>query len=152
MGELTNTEKANIKRALTETAHFLTVMAALGLIEWSDDRDRPWLVKMVEYQLRRLYTELGALTPTTEMLGEGLRILKSPAAGVNTVEKTLNLIDLLNPMNYEVFNGEDAILKSGPYKDKSKAQQSLLKSPLAPMYNTVLRGIYIEDQIPFFKQ
>ena len=151
-GELTNTEKANIKRALTETAHFLTVMAALGLIEWSDDRDRPWLVKMVEYQLRRLYTELGALTPTTEMLGEGLRILKSPAAGVNTVEKTLNLIDLLNPMNYEVFNGEDAILKSGPYKDKSKAQQSLLKSPLAPMYNTVLRGIYIEDQIPFFKQ
>lgn len=151
-GELTNTEKANIKRALTETAHFLTVMAALGLIEWSDDRDRPWLVKMVEYQLRRLYTELGALTPTTEMLGEGLRILKSPAAGVNTIEKTLNLIDLLNPMNYEVFNGEDAILKSGPYKDKSKAQQSLLKSPLAPMYNTVLRGIYIEDQIPFFKQ
>lgn len=151
-GELTNTEKANIRRALTETAHFLTVMAALGLIEWSDDRDRPWLVKMVEYQLRRLYTELGALTPTTEMLGEGLRILKSPAAGVNTVEKTLNLIDLLNPMNYEVFNGEDAILKSGPYKDKSKAQQSLLKSPLAPMYNTVLRGIYIEDQIPFFKQ
>lgn len=151
-GELTNTEKANIKRALTEIAHFLTVMAALGLIEWSDDRDRPWLVKMVEYQLRRLYTELGALTPTTEMLGEGLRILKSPAAGVNTIEKTLNLIDLLNPMNYEVFNGEDAILKSGPYKDKSKAQQSLLKSPLAPMYNTVLRGIYIEDQIPFFKQ
>lgn len=151
-GELTNTEKANIKRALTETAHFLTVMAALGLIEWSDDRDRPWLVKMVEYQLRRLYTELGALTPTTEMLGEGLRILKSPAAGVNTIEKTLNLIDLLNPMNYEVFNGEDAILKSGPYKDKSKAQQSLLKSPLAPMYNTVLRGIYIEDQISFFKQ
>ena len=32
-GELTNTEKANIRRALTETAHFLTVMAALGLID-----------------------------------------------------------------------------------------------------------------------
>ena len=102
--------------------------------------------------MRRLYTELGALTPTPEMVGEGLRILKSPAAGVNTVEKTLNLINLMNPMNYETFNGEDAILKSGPYKDKSKAQQSLLKSPLAPMYNTIMRGIYIEDQIPFFKQ
>ena len=50
---------------------------------------------MVEYQLRRLYTELGALTPTTEMLGEGLRILKSPAAGVNTVEKTLTLLIFL---------------------------------------------------------
>lgn len=80
------------------------------------------------------------------MVGEGLRILKSPAAGVNTVEKTLNLIDLMNPMNYETFNGEDAILKSGPYKGKSKAQQSLLKSPLAPMYNTILREFILKTK------
>ena len=107
---------------------------------------------MTEYQLRRLYTELGALTPTPAMASEGLRILKSPAAGINTVEKTLNLIDLMNPFNYETFDGEDAILKSGPYKGKSRAQQALLKSPLAPMYHTVMRAIHIEDQIPFFKQ
>lgn len=150
--EMTKTERANVIRAITEVSHFLAVMAAIGLIEWSDDRDRPWLVKMVEYQLRRLYTELGALTPTPAMVQEGLKILKSPAAGVNTVEKALNLLDLLNPFNYETFNGEDAILQSGPYEGKSKAQQSLLKSPLAPMYNTVLRGIHIEDQIPFYKQ
>ena len=150
--EMTKTERANVIRAITEVSHFLAVMAAIGLIEWSDDRDRPWLVKMVEYQLRRLYTELGALTPTPAMVQEGLKILKSPAAGVNTVEKALNLIDLLNPFNYETFNGEEAILQSGPYEGKSKAQQSLLKSPLAPMYNTVLRGIHIEDQIPFYKQ
>lgn len=150
--EMTKTERANVIRAITEVSHFLAVMAAIGLIEWSDDRDRPWLVKMVEYQLRRLYTELGALTPTPAMVQEGLKILKSPAAGVNTVEKVLNLLDLLNPFNYETFNGEDAILQSGPYEGKSKAQQSLLKSPLAPMYNTVLRGIHIEDQIPFYKQ
>ena len=150
--EMTKTERANVIRAITEVSHFLAVMAAIGLIEWSDDRDRPWLVKMVEYQLRRLYTELGALTPTPAMVQEGLKILKSPAAGVNTVEKALNLLDLLNPFNYETFNGENAILQSGPYEGKSKAQQSLLKSPLAPMYNTVLRGIHIEDQIPFYKQ
>lgn len=150
--EMTKTERANVIRAITEVSHFLAVMAAIGLIEWSDDRDRPWLVKMVEYQLRRLYTELGALTPTPAMVQEGLKILKSPAAGVNTVEKALNLLDLLNPFNYETFNGEDAILQSGPYEGKSKAQQSLLKSPLVPMYNTVLRGIHIEDQIPFYKQ
>lgn len=150
--EMTKTERANVIRAITEVSHFLAVMAAIGLIEWSDDRDRPWLVKMVEYQLRRLYTELGALTPTPAMVQEGLKILKSPAAGVNTVEKALNLIDLLNPFNYETFNGEEAILQSGPYEGKSKAQQSLLKSPLAPMYNTVMRGIHIEDQIPFYKQ
>lgn len=150
--EMTKTERANVIRAITEVSHFLAVMAAIGLIEWSDDRDRPWLVKMVEYQLRRLYTELGALTPSPFMVSEGLKIVKSPAAGVNTVEKALNLIDLLNPFNYETFNGEEAILQSGPYEGKSKAQQPLLKSPLAPMYNTVMRGIHIEDQIPFYKQ
>ena len=150
--EMTRTERANVIRAITEVSHFLAVMAAIGLIEWSDDRDRPWLVKMVEYQLRRLYTELGALTPSPFMVTEGLKIVKSPAAGVNTVEKVLNLIYLLNPFNYETFNGEGAILQSGPYEGKSKAQQSLLKSPLAPMYNTVMRGIHIEDQIPFYKQ
>ena len=150
--EMTRTERANVIRAITEVSHFLAVMAAIGLIEWSDDRDRPWLVKMVEYQLRRLYTELGALTPSPFMVNEGLKIVKSPAAGVNTVERVLNLIDLLNPFNYETFNGEGAILQSGPYEGKSKVQQSLLKSPLAPMYNTVMRGIHIEGQIPFYKQ
>lgn len=150
--EMSPTEKANVRRALTEMAHFLTIAAVLGIMEWDGDKDRPWLLKMLEYQLRRLYTELGALTPTTEMVGEGLRILKSPAAGVNTIEKSLNLLDLMIPSNYEVFYGEDAILKSGPYKGKSRAQQSLLKSPMAPMYNTVMRAVYIEDQIPFFKQ
>lgn len=150
--QLTNTEKANMRRALVELAHFLTIAAILGLVEWSGDKDRPWLVKMTEYQLRRLYTEIGALTPTPAMLWEGLRILKSPAAGINTAEKALGLLDLMNPWNYEVFNGEDAVLKQGPYEGKSKAQRAFLKSPLAPMYNTVLRGIYIEDQIPFFKQ
>ena len=150
--ELTPTEKANIRRALTEVGHFLSVMAILGLIEWGDDKDRPWLVKMTEYQLRRLHTELGSMTPNLGIASEGLRILQSPAAGINTIEKLMDLTALMNPYNYETFNGEDAILQSGPYKGKSRVQQSLLKSPLAPMYNTVMRTAHIEDQIPFFKQ
>lgn len=151
-GEMTTTEKANVTRALTEVAHFLTVVALIGFIDWDDDRSRPWLAKMIEYQLRRLYTELGALLPSTTMLTEGLKILKSPAAGINTAEKAMNLLDLISPWNYELFNGEDAILQSGPYEGKSKAQQAFLKSPLAPMYNTAMRAIHIEDQIPFYKQ
>lgn len=144
--ELTSTEKANIKRALTETGHFLAVMAIIGLIEWSDDKDRPWLVRMTEYQTRRLYTELGAMIPGKSMISEGLKIIKSPAAGVNTIENILDLTKLLNPWNYT-----DEI-QSGRYEGHSTAYKSFFESPVIPMNRTIYRGLHPETGIPFFKQ
>lgn len=144
--ELTSTEKANIKRALTETGHFLAVMAIIGLIEWSDDKDRPWLVRMTEYQMRRLYTELGAMIPGKSMLSEGLKIIKSPAAGVNTIENMLDLTKLLNPWNYT-----DEI-QSGRYEGHSTAYKSFFESPVIPMNRTIYKGLHPETGIPFFKQ
>lgn len=144
--ELTSTEKANIKRALTETGHFLAVIAIIGLIEWSDDKDRPWLVRMTEYQMRRLYTELGTMIPGKSMISEGLKIIKSPAAGVNTVENILDLTKLLNPWNYT-----DEI-QSGRYEGHSTAYKSFFESPVIPMNRTIYRGLHPETGIPFFKQ
>lgn len=149
---LTNTEKANIKRAITEVSHFLAVALILGLIDWSDDKDRPWLVKMVEYQARRLYTELGSMVPGPQMLGEGLKITKSPAAGINTIEDALDLIGLMNPYNYEFVGGEEALLQSGRYKGESRAARLFYESPIIPMNKTIYRGLHPEDGIPFFKQ
>ena len=145
-GELTSTEKANIRRALTETGHFLAVMAIIGLIEWSDDKDRPWLVRMTEYQARRLYTELGALIPGKSMVSEGLKIIKSPAAGINTIENILDLTKLLNPWNYMDE------LQSGRYEGHSTAYKSFFESPIIPMNRTIYRGLHPETGIPFFKQ
>lgn len=144
--ELTSTEKANIKRALTETGHFLAVMAIIGLIEWSDDKDRPWLVRMTEYQMRRLYTELGAMIPGKSMISEGLKIIKSPAAGVNIIENILDLTKLLNPWNYT-----DEI-QSGRYEGHSTAYKLFFESPVIPMNRTIYRGLHPETGIPFFKQ
>ena len=144
--ELTPTEKANIRRALTETGHFLAVMAIIGLIEWSDDKDRPWLVRMAEYQARRLYTELGALIPGKSMVSEGLKIIKSPAAGINTIENMLDLTKLLNPWNYMDE------LQSGRYEGHSTAYKSFFESPIIPMNRTIYRGLHPETGIPFFKQ
>lgn len=145
-GELTPTEKANIRRALTETGHFLAVMAIIGLIEWSDDKDRPWLVRMTEYQARRLYTELGVLIPGKSMVSEGLKIIKSPAAGINTIEDMLDLTELLNPWNYMDE------LQSGRYEGHSTAYKSFFESPIIPMNRTIYRGLHPETGIPFFKQ
>ena len=144
--ELTPTEKANIRRALTETGHFLAVMAIIGLIEWSDDKDRPWLVRMLEYQSRRLYTELGAMIPGKSMISEGLKIINSPAAGINTIENILDLTKLLNPWNYMDE------LQSGRYEGHSTAYKSFFESPIIPMNRTIYRGLHPETSIPFFKQ
>lgn len=144
--ELTPTEKANIGRALTETGHFLAVMAIIGLIEWSDDKDRPWLVRMAEYQARRLYSELGTMIPGKSMITEGLRIIKSPAAGINTIEDILDLTKLLNPWNYMDE------LQSGRYEGHSTAYKSFFESPIIPMNRTIYRGLHPETGIPFFKQ
>lgn len=144
--ELTNTEKANIRRALTEVAHFLAVSLVIGLMEWSDDKDRPWLLRMAEYQARRLYTELGVLIPGKSMISEGLKIIKSPAAGVNTIEDILDLTNLLNPWNYT-----DEI-QSGRYAGHSTAYRSFFESPIIPMNRTIYKGLHPEIGIPFFKQ
>lgn len=149
---LTPTEKANIKRAMTEVGHFLAVALVLGLIDWSDDKDRPWLVKMAEYQARRLYTELGVLIPGPQIIDEGLKIAKSPAASINTMESALDLIGLMNPFNYEVFAGEDVLIQSGRYKGESKAYRLFFESPLIPMNKTIYRGLHPEEGIPFYKQ
>lgn len=149
---LTKTEKANIKRAATEVGHFLIVAAFLGLMDWDDNKNRPWLQKMVEYQARRLYTEIGTQVPGPQMVGEALKILKSPAAGINTLESVLDMVGVMNPMNYETFAGEDAIIQSGRFKGDSKATKLWFESPLIPMNKTIYRSLHPEESIPFFKQ
>lgn len=148
---LTPTEKANIRRALTEVGHFLILTAFLGLVDWGG-KDRPWAEKMVEYQARRLYTELGAMIPGPQMSKEAFTILKSPAAGIKTAEGLLDLVGLLNPYNYETFGGEDAILKSGRYKGETRAYRLFFESPVIPMNKTIYKGLHPEESIPFFKQ
>lgn len=150
--KLSKTEKANIKRAVTEVAHYLAIITILGLVDWDDGENRPWLEKMVEYQLRRLRTETGVLIPGKPMVDEGLKIMKSPAAAIQTIQSTLDLIGLINPMNYEFFAGEEALIQSGQYEDKSRAYRLLMKSPLMPMRSTIVRGVDPELAIPYFKQ
>ena len=146
-GELNNTEKANMKRALTEVAHYLAIVCILGLIDWDDDDDdKTWLMSMVEYQLRRLKTEVGVMLPGPSMIKEGLRIVQSPAAGINTIENLLDLTALLNPTNYT-----DEI-QSGRYKGHSSAYRAFFESPIVPMNKTIYRGLHPDESIPFFKQ
>lgn len=149
---LSKREKANIRRAITEVAHFAAISVVLGLIDWDDDDDSPWIKRMAEYQLRRLKTEIGVLIPGKPMIDEGVKIAKSPFAAIQTMQSTFDLVGLLNPMNYETFAGEEAIIQSGQYKGRTKAHRLLMRSPLVPMRNTIIRGVNPELVVPYFKQ
>lgn len=156
---LTDYEKQNIKRALTEVGHFLLLSAALGLIYGIKDDDddkkkkkkeeRNYISYQIELQLRRLYTELGIMVPwIPSITSEGLKILKSPAAGINTMEQLSETIDLLDPTNYL----ESSRLRSGRFKGDLRATKLFFESPIVPMNKTIYRAIHPEESIPFYKQ
>lgn len=145
-------EKYNIKRALTEVVTFLALGLLLGALDDLPDDEDNWAINMAEYQARRLFTEVGALTPTPLILNEAGKLLRTPAAGIVTIEGVLNLVGLFNPNNYETFNGEDAIIKSGRYKGKSKATKLFWESPLFPFHRTIYRGLHPDEMTNYFKK
>lgn len=148
---LDNREKQNIRRAIMELGHVAVLGFALGILDHIKDKDdeKPWLLAMLEYQARRLYTEVGSLTPGLQMPGEALKLIKQPAAAVSSMETLLDLFGLMNPYNYEAIGGEDALIKSGKYKGHNKAYKLFFNAlPWQPLY----KGLHPAESIPFYKQ
>ena len=82
--------------------------------------------------------------------------LRSHDESIEELNLHLHLINpchgFMNPFNYEVFAGEDALIQSGRYKGESKATRLFFESPLILMNKTIYRGLHPEEGIPFFKQ
>jgi hypothetical protein len=118
-------ERANVRRALTEIIQFMAVWALANWVEWDDDKNRPWSVKLAEYTTKRLAHELGGLTPSTVMPQELLKTIKTPMASITTVQNLFNLVNsAITPNDYI-----DEI-QSGPYKGLSTFEKHLLKAPI----------------------
>lgn len=132
---LSKMEKANLRRALVEVSTFLVILTLLGLLNFDDkDKEDSYFLSLIEYQLKRMRREIGALIPGKTMLDEGLSILKSPTASIPTVQNSLNLINLIFPSSYT------KILESGNYKDHTMAFKYFMESPLVPMRKTIMRN------------
>jgi hypothetical protein len=99
--ELSDEEKANVKRALFEIVQFLCVWAICNFVEWPDDEDRPWAIKLAEYSAKRLKHELGGLTPSLTMGQEMLKNVKNPVPSVSVGFDMINLIgSLVDPRDW----------------------------------------------------
>lgn len=133
-GNMTDHEKANVKRALTEIVQWLVVYALANWIEWPDDKERPWLVKFAEYMAQREAHELGGLTPSPTFLQELLKTVKQPSAALGTLQNAINLTtSLLDPTDW---TNE---ISSGPYKGMSTLEKNFIKAPLplVPQYRQI---------------
>ena len=142
LSELSTLEKANLKRAITEISTFVLISLALGMFDWGEGSDRPWLEKLAEYELRRLQTEIGALAPfQTGFLKQAGTILSSPMAGMDSFGRIIGVVDGIGSWG-------DTI-QSGNYKGHTKLYKGVFE--LIPGSRAVIRTIDPNSGIAFYK-
>ena len=122
---LSDDEKYNLRRAITEIIQTSAIYALATLVEWPKDKKRPFLIKLAELSSRRLAHELGGLTPSLAMPEELIKTVKSPIPAISWASDLFNVINsALTPADWV----EE--VQSGPYKGYSKAEKNLIKSPI----------------------
>lgn len=123
--QLTDHEKANIRRCITEMIQLFAVWCLANLIEWPDDKDRPWVIKLAEYSAKRLTHELGGLAPSLIMPRELLKTVSNPLPSASVLSKSLALIgSAVDPRDWVDET------QSGPYKGMSTLEKNFLKAPI----------------------
>lgn len=132
--KITDPEKGNLARGIVEVLQFAAVWFLANLLEWPDDKKRPWLVKLVEYVCKRAAHELGGLTPSFAFLRENLKTLKTPIPVISLIQ---NIIELLSSC-VDPTDWFDEI-QTGPYKGMSTLEKNFIKAPIpvVAQYNQI---------------
>jgi len=110
---------------------------ATFMTKLADDDDDVWALNLAAYQVNRLYTELTFFWNPNE----AIKILKSPAAGVNTFQRIIDLFDILNWLD-KVETGKNA--------GETRLQVTLEK--LIPLYNTIDKARNPKEQLTWITQ
>ena len=157
---LSNEEKVNIKRAMIEISSFIAIslfcMYRYSKNGGDDDKekDKSWLNSFIKYQAFRLKSELGSLIPWIEMPQEAIRIFKSPAAGLNLADNSLQILYALRPYNWGLFTDEDDdgyLIKRGFWKGHSKGFKYVFGNKLLfPKANVLINNASISEKIGFY--
>lgn len=148
LGNLTEMEKANLRRALAEDVIFILLLIGqsfnFGMGPMGEVKESYWKFFWL-YQLKRLSMEVQGSTP---MMGgvfvQGLSILNSPIAGANTVK------NLLYPF-YGLLNGDITdTVKQGDDKGSNKYLNKL-KSNCIPYYKPIYRMKHLNENEQIFR-
>lgn len=123
--KLNSTEKTNVVKAITEVLQYAAVWMIANLIQWPDDKDRPWCTQMAEYLAKRSEHELGNLCPSLTMANEMLTTVQKPAACLSVVQATSNF--LWACMYPPMWNNEK---QSGTFEGHSDLYARFFKLPI----------------------
>lgn len=132
-------EKRNVLKTIMEVVQFLAVAAIVKFAPWPDDDEETLEAKgnkasKAEYAMVRLKSELGVLVPGLTMINDSMKVAKSPAAVLGTLNSITTFVG-------SVFDYEDWIteLQSGQYKGHSKLYRNFMRLPIPPM--TILKQL-----------
>ena len=130
--KLNASEKANIRRALTEIAQTVALFILTHILGGATkDPDRIWVAKFAEYMANRELHELGFLTPGPLMLTEGYKTVTSPFVAASAANKIAQaLLTTVNPWNW--FPDDDELIQSGRYEGHSYIYKRWAELPLPP--------------------
>jgi hypothetical protein len=144
MGEnwagLSDHEKANIRRTISEAAFLLAaiIVAGFAFKMKGDDPEDEWLWSFLAYQGYRLKTEMLFFSSP----GNAMQILRSPMASMSVMQNIGDLsTQLLHPTE---------IYERGPMKGQLKLKKDIIN--FIPMYKQFYRARDIEQQISWFNR
>ena len=137
---LTKEEKTSVLRVFGDITFMLALSVLISALSGDDDDEDTWAMNMMIYQVNRLFTEYGAITPPFAM-SEVFKILESPAAGVNVGQELYDLITM-NP-----FKGVEEIEK-GKYKGMTRYEKSLIRT--FPMAETLYGLQFPEEKVKYY--
>lgn len=133
--ELSQTERANVRRSLAEISIFWTLTALISMMGPEKDKKGVWLDRMIIYNLKRMKLDTGASMPLNAGFFQNIwTIMQSPAAALKTFN---NITDLIQFQNIFVE------LQSGRYKGWSVWMRDFTE--LIPVYNQVRKVVDIAD-------
>ena len=131
--KLNDSEKANMRRAMTELGQTFALWLIVSLVgSGVKDPDRSWAAQFAEYMANRELHELGFLTPGPMMFTEGYKTITSPfvaASSANSIAQAV--LTSVNPKNW--FPSDDELIQSGAYKGHSHLYKRWAQVPLPPM-------------------
>lgn len=141
-------EKTNVRRAVMEIGVLVGTMMAIALMKAAadDDDDFEKKSRIPLYILYKIRNSVGTLAPTPETLNEGLKLLASPFAALNTIKKGIAIMGVADPSNWT----EESKIKSGRYKGKYRGEKIILEAPFISLWKNFDNLMDPSDLIQYY--
>lgn len=142
-GSLTDMEKANVRRSMAELSFFLACGLLVSIISGlkENDDDDNWALNMTAYQANRIFTEIGAFTPSPYMLSEGFKLIDNPLPATSQMAELKGIVEF-----WDWFD----VIEQGKYKDMRKIQKTMIRS--VPPFKAMHDLFYPEEKLKFFNK